>query len=58
MNRVDRFEQLFAERDPRKVCRCTISLGTGTYRCVRQQLHAGAHDAGVRHEDDGFLVRW
>lgn len=57
MNRVDRFEQLFAERDPRKVCRHIIKLGTGNYRCVRPNEHAGAHDAGVRH-DDGFLVRW
>ncbi len=57
MNRIDRFEQLLAERDPGNTCRFTIQLGTGKYRCVRTHQHAGAHDAGVRH-DDGFLVRW
>lgn len=57
MNRIDRFEPLITERDPRKVCRCTIKLGSSSYRCVRGP-HDGAHDAGVRHDDDGFLVRW
>jgi hypothetical protein len=57
MNRIERFEPLNIERDPRKVCRCTINLGSGTYRCLRPAIHSGAHDAGVRH-DDGFLVRW